>query len=55
MSYGDKIKAGFPIIPVGVGVFWYVWGVKGFWWGTLYGVFWTIWVGYRLAGWLFHA
>lgn len=34
---------------VGCGVFWYVWGVHGFWWGVFYGLFWHYWLGYRLA------
>ena len=37
---------------VGFGVFWFVWGKYGFWWGVLYGVFWETWLGYRLAEWL---
>ena len=39
-------------IPVSIGVFWYVWGVYGFWWGLLYGGFWEVWVGFRLAHYL---
>lgn len=39
-------------LNVAVGVFWYVWGAKGFWWGLLYGFAWPAWVGYRLAAWL---
>lgn len=41
-----------PLIGVsgiGLGVFWAVWGVHGFFWGVLYGFFWPIWVGYHLA------
>ncbi len=34
---------------VGLGVWWAVWDVYGFWWGLLYGLFWHEWVGYRLA------
>jgi hypothetical protein len=34
---------------VGVGVFWAVWGVYGFWWALVYGFFWPIWLGYRAA------
>jgi hypothetical protein len=34
---------------IGIGVWWFVWGAKGFWWGVLYGTFWPVWVGYRLA------
>ena len=40
------------VLPVGIGVFWYVWGLYGFWWGLLYGFFWMIWAGYRLAQYL---
>lgn len=36
-------------LSVAGGVWWYVWGVYGFWWGLLYGFFWPVWVGYRLA------
>lgn len=32
-----------------MGVFWYVWGLYGFWWGLAYGLFWQIWLGYRIA------
>jgi len=39
---------GFSLSVAG-GVFWYVWGVYGFWWGLLYGFFWPVWVGYRMA------
>jgi hypothetical protein len=38
-----------PTIGVGLGVGWYVWGVKGFWWGVLCGGFWPIWLGYHIA------
>ena len=31
------------------GVWWNVWGVYGFWWGVWYGLFWEIWVGYKLS------
>ena len=37
---------------VGLGVWWYVWSLYGFWWGVLYGAFWPIWVGYRMAAYL---
>jgi len=39
---------------VGTGVCWYIW-TKGtlsaatFFWGLLYGAFWPVWLGYRLA------
>ena len=36
-------------IWVGLGVFWFVWGHYGFWWGVLYGLCWPVWAGYRLA------
>lgn len=35
----------------GIGVFWFVWGKLGFWWGLLYGFSWPIWIGYRIAEW----
>lgn len=34
---------------IGLGVFWGIWGVYGFWWGLLYGLFWPVWFGYRAA------
>ena len=34
---------------IGLGVWWVVWSVKGFWWGVLYGLGWPVWVGYRMA------
>jgi len=37
---------------VGIGVWWFVWGKVGFWTGLLYGIFWPVWVGFRLAEWL---
>ena len=40
------------LISVGVGVFWAVWGVKGFWWALAYGAFWPVWLGYHLAHYL---
>ncbi len=33
----------------GFGVFWYTWGIHGVWWAILYGVFWEVWLGYRIA------
>jgi hypothetical protein len=36
-------------IPVGIGVFWCAWGAYGFWWALLCGMFWEVWVGFRLA------
>lgn len=46
---------GFITIEIGVGVWWYVWGLYGFWWGALYGIGWEVWVGYRLASYLLGA
>lgn len=46
------VRAAFPF-GIGLGVWWFVWGVKGFWWGVLYGLCWPIWIGYRLAAFLF--
>jgi hypothetical protein len=37
---------------IGLGVWWFVWGAKGFWWGVLYGACWPIWAGYHLAAFL---
>jgi len=37
---------------VSLGVWWYVWGVYGFWWGVCYGIFWPVWIGYRVAAYL---
>ena len=37
----------------GFGVFWFVWGYYGIWWGILYGIFWIPWLGYRFAQWMF--
>lgn len=34
---------------IAIGVWWFVWGVKGFWWGALYGLGWPVWLGYRVA------
>lgn len=36
----------------GLGVLWHVWSSYGFWWGLIYGAFWQIWLGYRVAAWL---
>ena len=38
---------------VGVGVFWIAWTNVGFWWALLYGAFWPVWVGARVASLLF--
>ena len=37
---------------IGIGVFWFAWGKFGFGWGILYGIFYQVWFGYRLAEWL---
>jgi len=34
------------------GTFWFVWDKLGFWWGLVYGVFWTVYVGFKIAGFL---
>lgn len=33
----------------GFGVFWFAWSKVGFWWALLYGAFWPVWLGYRVA------
>lgn len=33
----------------GFGVFWYALGTVGFWWALLYGIFWPVWLGFRVA------
>ena len=40
------------IVSLDTGVFWFVWAAKGFWWGVLFGLAWPIWIGYRLAEYL---
>lgn len=50
-SSSRTVRAAFPT-GIGIGVWWFVWGAKGFWWGLLYGMCWPIWIGYRLAAWL---
>lgn len=37
------------LLSFGLGVWWYTWGVYGFWWGVLYGMCWPVWLGWRLA------
>lgn len=37
---------------VAIGVFWYVWGVYGFWWALVYALCWPEWIGFRLAAYL---
>lgn len=39
-------------VGFGLGVFWHVWSLYGFWWGLLYGIGWGPWLGYRVALWL---
>lgn len=41
-----------PWTGIGWGVWWYVWGTKGFWWGVVYGMFWPIIAGFRFAAWM---
>jgi len=48
------ISSSFQIGGIGLGVFWFVWHQVGFWWGILYGLFWPVWIGYRLAEFLLH-
>ena len=47
VSYRTTAFSGF-----GIGVWWFVWGAKSFWWGVVYGAFWPVWLGYRAAAWL---
>lgn len=37
---------------ISIGVWWGVWGLYGFWWGILYGLFWEFILGFKLAAWL---
>ena len=39
----------------GLGVFWAAWSYVGFWWALLYGFFWPVWIGFRLAEYLFRS
>lgn len=48
----SKTVAALPKLGIALGVWWYVWGLYGFWWGVCYGLFWPEWVGYRLAAFL---
>ncbi len=48
MSDSRSIVIG-GVSGLGFGVFWFVWGKLGFWWGVVYGLFWPMWLGYRLA------
>lgn len=49
MSGGDRHNVTLVFGWFAAGVFWCVWGAKGFWWGVLAGVFWPAWFGYRAA------
>jgi hypothetical protein len=44
----NKYSAGFP----SVGVAYFIYGVHGFWWSVVYGLFWPTWAGYHLAHYL---
>lgn len=46
-EYRVPVDAG--VSGMGLGVFWAVWGVHGFFWALLYGFFWPVWFGYRAA------
>lgn len=37
------------LLGINLGVFWYVWGLYGFWWGVLYGIGAPVWIGFRIA------
>jgi hypothetical protein len=39
-------------LSVSFGVFWAVYAKAGFWTALLYGVFWEIWLSYRLGEWI---
>lgn len=52
MTDSRTTNIAYPLIGVsgmGLGVFWAVWGVHGFFWALLYGFFWPVWFGYRAA------
>lgn len=52
MSSSDRDRGRVTVVgttSVSIGVFWYVWGAWGFWWGVLCGLGWPVWLGYRLA------
>lgn len=51
-STNRPIVYAFPSGSIALGVFWYTWGLYGFWWGLVYGAFWPMWIGYRLAEYL---
>lgn len=48
----NRLIFGVPSLSIAIGVWWYVWGVYGFWWGVFYGFFWPVWIGFRLAHYL---
>jgi hypothetical protein len=50
-SSSTTVRAAFPF-GIGLGVFWFVNAKVGFLWAVVYGLFWPLWVGYRLAEWL---
>lgn len=39
-------------LVIGLGVGWSAWPHVGFWWATLYGLFWEPWLGFRIAEYL---
>lgn len=49
VNTGRTTSVGTFGLSVAIGVWWYVWGVYGFWWGVCYGFFWPVWLGFRLA------
>lgn len=48
VTIGNQTFAG-----IGFGVMWYVWGIYGLGWGLVYGLFWPVILGYKLAHYLF--
>jgi hypothetical protein len=38
-----------PSTAFGIGVFFYVWSIKGPMWAVIDGVFWPVWLGYHVA------
>lgn len=46
-------RVGYAVVSIvsgiGSGIMWHVWSLYGFWWGVLYGLFWPIWIGYRVG------
>jgi hypothetical protein len=39
-------------LGISAGVFWTVWAKVGFWKAVLYGLFWELWLCWRLGEWL---